>query len=80
MTAKEKKFATTREWLIYRIDEFLENNPHITAECFGWRAIQDTKLVGRLRAGSDVTTRKLDRIIAYMGNPNQHKGGPNGRE
>lgn len=70
MATKEKKPASTIEWLRTRVEEFLVKNPHITDECFGWRAVKDTKLVGRLRGGRDVTTRKLDRIIAYMAEPN----------
>lgn len=85
MADTEKKPASTVEWLIAQIDAFLAKNPHITKEVFGWRAVKQVRLVDRLKAGGDTTTRKLDRIIAYMGDPNSsnphhNKGVPNGQE
>lgn len=68
---QNKKPVSTVEWLIEQIDVFLTNNAPMSEESFGWHAIKDTSLVGRLRSGGDVTTRKLDRIIAYLHNPNQ---------
>lgn len=70
-----KKYSSSIEWLRDQVEEFLINNPEITAECFGWWAVQDTKLVGRLREGADVTTRKMDRIIAFLANPQPPKKG-----
>lgn len=68
---KETKPKSTREWLLLQVEAFLKNNPHIDPESFGWRSVKDSSLVDRLRAGKDVTTRKLDMLIAYMANPNQ---------
>jgi hypothetical protein len=68
---KEKKYSSTREWLLAKVEEFLVNNPHLDPESFGWKSVRDTSIVSRLRVGKDVTTRKLDMLIAYMANPNQ---------
>jgi hypothetical protein len=66
---KEKKHGSTREWLTARVSDFLKKNPKITPEQFGWLAIRDASLVGRLKKGGDVTTRKLDDIIRFMSKP-----------
>lgn len=65
----KKQYNSSIEWLLDRIDEHLASRPSVTPECFGWRSIRDTKLVGRLRAGGDLTTRKMDRVIQYLRNP-----------
>lgn len=65
--ATTKKPGTTRQWLISKIDEFIALNPHYDDESFGWKAVKDASLVGRLRSGKDITTRKLDDIIAFLG-------------
>lgn len=65
----KKQYTSSIEWLRDQVEEFLKNNPNITAECLGWWAVQDTKLVGRLREGADVTTRKMDKIIAFLADP-----------
>lgn len=67
----KKKYATTQEWLLDQIEQHLARNTHLTPESLGWRAIRDSSLVDRLRAGGDVTTRKMDKIIAYIANPNK---------
>ncbi len=68
---KEKKPSSTREWLLQQVEAHLARNPGLDPESFGWRSVKDSSLVDRLRAGKDVTTRKLDALIAYMANPNQ---------
>jgi hypothetical protein len=67
----EQKPTSSIQWLLGKIEEFLKNNPTISPEGFGWACSRDTSLVERLRAGGDVTTRKMDVIIAYLANPNQ---------
>lgn len=67
----QKKPESTREYLLMRIEDFLTKNPNVDAEAFGWAAIKDCSLVERLRAGGDVTTRKLDAIIRFMSNLNK---------
>lgn len=57
---------TTKTCLLTAIDEYLEAHPDMTAEGFGWYAVQDSSLVERLRKGKDVTTRKLDKILAFI--------------
>lgn len=63
------KHSSSIEWLLADIEKFLVNNPSVTAECLGWWTVRDTKLVDRLRGGGDVTTRKMDKIIAFLHNP-----------
>ncbi len=71
----EKKFASTLEWLIHQIDQYLKINPGVTEAAFGWAAIKDTGLVERLREGGDVTTRKFDALVRYMSNPHSKENG-----
>lgn len=69
--ASTKKYTSTREWLLDQIETHLKRNPHLSAPVFGFQAVKDWGVVERLRAGGDVSTRKLDAFIAYMANPNQ---------
>lgn len=48
------------------IEAYLAANPKVTPEGFGWAAIRDSYLVTRLREGGDITTKKLDAVIAYL--------------
>lgn len=57
---------TTQACLLTAVNEYLETHPEMTAESFGWYAIGDSSLVARLRSGKDVTTRKLDKILAFI--------------
>lgn len=57
---------TTKACLLIAIDEYLGARPEITEESFGWFAVQDSTLISRLRSGKDVTTRKLDKILAFI--------------
>ncbi len=68
----EKKFNSTIEWLLDKIESYLKKNAAtgLTDASFGWASIKDTGLVDRLRSGGDVTTRKLDALIRYMSNSN----------
>jgi hypothetical protein len=74
------KPASTLEWLNGQVEAYLIKNPHVSPEGFGWASIRDSSLVGRLRAGKDVTTRKLDALVRYMSNPNQQKDKHHGKE
>lgn len=69
MNQQEPQFTSTLEALCYHIDKFLAANPHVSEESFGWFSIKEPGLVKRLRNGRDITTRKLDAVIAYMRNP-----------
>lgn len=60
---------STREALLARIDQFLEDHPDISPNQFGAWSIGDSGLVDRLRKGGDVTTGKLDQILRYLMNP-----------
>ncbi len=66
---QETARKTTIESLLDHIDQFLEANPHITEESFGWFSCKQSNLLERLRDGGDITTRRLDSIIAFMANP-----------
>lgn len=66
---EKKKYASTREALLDRIEVFLGKNPHCSETLFGWYAVQDSSLVARLRDGKDVTTAKLDAILKFIANP-----------
>ncbi len=64
---------TTKSWLLSEVNNFLEAHPEIEANSFGWKSIKDVSLVTRLRDGGDVTTEKLDKIIAFIFNYNRSK-------
>jgi hypothetical protein len=59
---------TTRDCLLKDIAKYLDEHPTMTSESFGWFAVGDSSLVARLKTGKDITTRKLDKILAYMYN------------
>lgn len=69
MSQPERQFESTIEQLLFNIEAFLDANPHISEESFGWFSIRQPELLKRLRDGGDVSTRNLDRLIAYMRNP-----------
>lgn len=73
----QKKAKSTRAALLDMIEAYLAANPAVTPEAFGWSAIKDTRLVGRLREGGDCTTAKLDAIIRYLSQFS--KGAPHGQ-
>ena len=54
-----------RERLLKEIEEFIIKHD-IPASIFGREAINDTALVGRLRAGGDVQSRTIDRVRKFM--------------
>lgn len=65
-TTERENYPTTIDWLKAKIDEFLATRPEMSERTFGWRSIKEGGLVDRLHAGGDITTEKLDRIIAFM--------------
>jgi hypothetical protein len=71
MTEKpaEKKFNSTREWLIAQIDECIAVHG-VDDESFGYHCLKDSSMVKRLRNGGDITTRKLDITVKFLRNPN----------
>lgn len=69
-TKTERIQGPTAQWLLGLIDEFLTINDMENDGCaFGWYVSQDRSLVTRLRDGGDVTTTKMDDILAFMQNP-----------
>jgi len=66
MATTKHIYPTTLDWLKAKIDEFLVTKPEMTERSFGWLTIKEAGLVDRLHAGGDITTKKLDRIIAFM--------------
>lgn len=65
-----------RERLLKEIEEFIEKHG-IPASTFGREAINDTALVGRMRAGGDVQLKTADRIRKHMKDykPKKRKAG-----
>jgi hypothetical protein len=60
----------TAQWLLEIIEEFLTLNELDNDGClFGWVLSKDRTLVQRLRDGGDVTTSKMDEILAFVQNP-----------
>lgn len=60
----------TAQWLLEVIEEFLTLNELDNDGClFGWVLSKDRTLVQRLRDGGDVTTSKMDEILAFVQNP-----------
>ena len=54
-----------RERLLKEIEEFIARHD-IPASIFGREAVNDTALVGRLRAWGDVQTKTVDRVRKFM--------------
>lgn len=70
---------STREMLLDALNKALEANPSLTKAGLGHQAIGDTNLFRRLENGGDITTRKLDAIMAFLRElSNQQKGENNG--
>lgn len=57
--------STTEAELLPEIDAFLAVSG-MSASYFGLKAVNDGKLVDRLRAGGDVTTVKAKKIRAFI--------------
>lgn len=57
----------TAKWLLEVIEEFLTVNSLDNDGCsFGWMMSKDRTIVQRLRDGGDVTTSKMDEILAFI--------------
>lgn len=71
MRTKENRIqGPTAVWLLSEIEMFLTLNNLDNDGClFGWHLSKDRSLVQRLRDGGDVTTSKMDEILAFMQNP-----------
>lgn len=52
--------------LVAAIDNFKEYNSGLTDEGLGWKAIQDSTVVTRLRNGGDVTTYKYEKLLEFL--------------
>ena len=68
MRVKENRIqGPTAQWLLGLIEEYLTINDLDNDGClFGWALSKDRSLVERLRDGGDVTTSKMDEILAFM--------------
>jgi hypothetical protein len=71
MRVKENRVqGPTAIWLLEQIEEFLTINELDNDGClFGWHLSKDRSLVERLRDGGDVTTSKMDEILAFLQGP-----------
>jgi hypothetical protein len=69
-TTQNTRTCSTVSWLLAEIENFLTINSMENDGCaFGWYIMRDRSLVSRLRDGGDVTTKKMDDILAFMLNP-----------
>lgn len=60
----------TAQWLLAQIERFLTiNRMENDGNLFGWYVSQDRSLVTRLRDGGDVTTTRMDDILAFLQYP-----------
>ena len=71
MRVKENRVqGPTCVWLLDQIERFFTINKLDNDGClFGWHLCRDRSLVERLRDGGDVTTSKMDEILAFMQDP-----------
>lgn len=77
MAHKESYLSDTMiDWLLGNIERFLDANPGISDEGFGWFACKDSSVLGRLRLGGDIRTKKVERILAFLKFPVDHEGNP----
>ena len=65
--------------LLHEIETFLAAH-RLADTTFGLKAVNDGKLVDRLRAGGDVTTRKAERIRRFMAEHDAQCGPPPSRQ
>lgn len=57
------------ETLVKAIDHFKRYNSGLSDEGLGWKAIQDSTVVTRLRNGGDVTTKKYEDLFDFLISP-----------
>jgi hypothetical protein len=57
--------SSATEALLAAIDAFLTETG-MAETTFGLRALKDGKFVGRIRAGSGITLKTNDRVLAYI--------------
>jgi hypothetical protein len=56
---------STHDRFLLEIEEFLEA-ANMRPTTFGLKAVNDAKFVSKLRGGSDVTTRTMDRVREFI--------------
>lgn len=56
---------STRDKLLAEIEAFLKRHA-VRPTAFGQLAVNDAKLVSELRAGSDITTGRMDKVRVFM--------------
>jgi len=73
MTEANKKKIQSKmvKWLIMAIDTFQSYNTGLSDETLGWKSIGDSSVVGRLRSGGDVTTKKYEDLRDFLVSPPQ---------
>lgn len=64
-TLPPKLRGMTREEILQEIETFLAESG-MSAPTFGRRVAQDTKFVGRIRNGSDMTTKMANRVLGFI--------------
>lgn len=68
MTGKIEQFSSAVAWLLHNVDRFLDVNPGLSDENFGWISVRDTSIIPRLRQDKDLTTKKMERMIDFLKN------------
>lgn len=58
--------------LLSEIDAFLARHPEIAPSTFGRKAVNDGKLIDRLRAGGDLTTRRAAKVRDFIRSHSAH--------
>lgn len=72
MPAKKDEQGKTALWLMALIEDFLTiNGMENDGNSFGWLALKDRTLVERMRGGGDLSTTKMDKVIAFLRNPDR---------
>lgn len=68
----------SKSQLLIEIDSFLARSG-MAASTFGQKAVHEWRLVERLRAGGDVTTRNAERIRAFIADHDAAPARPSAR-
>lgn len=73
-TKYERRQGATILWLLDLIEEFLTlNEMDNDGNSFGWLSSKDRTMVQRLRDGGDITTTRMDDVLAFIKCPGNHR-------
>ena len=60
------KITSTKHWLLSNIELFLDANPGLSDQGFGWHACGSSSLVERIRDDKNVTIDKMDMVVEFL--------------